>query len=240
MGTESVSDVVYRRVGESIRRGVYAPGTRLPGERDLAEQLGVSRATLRVALERLEYEEALSRSAQRGWFVPRPTVGEPPSTLQSFTEMARLRGLHATATVLDQSVRSATLDEATRLAIAPGAKVLAIMRLRGMDGTPVCVDSNVLPLALAGPLVDVDLTDQSLYENLEQRCGVAIDRSAYAVQADAATAEIAPLLQIAPGSPVLIGREVAYTPDGRPVLLGLNTYRGDAYRFEADLYRTRA
>jgi GntR family transcriptional regulator len=57
------------------------------------------------------------------------------------------------------------------------------------------------------------------------------------VQADAASAELAPLLDIAPGSPVLIGREVAYTPEGRPVLLGVNTYRGDAYRFEADLYR---
>ncbi|MCU1556111.1 MAG: hypothetical protein JWN09_106 [Microbacteriaceae bacterium] len=239
MSTDSVSDVVYRRVGESIRRGVYAPGARLPGERHLSEQLGVSRATLRVALERLEDEEALSRSAQRGWFVPRPTVGEPPSTLQSFTEMARSRGLHATATVLDQSVRSATIDEATRLAIAPGAKVLSIVRLRGMDGTPVCVDSNVIPLALGAPLVEVDLTDQSLYENVERLCGVVIDRSAYAVQADAATAEMAPLLQIAQGSPVLIGREVAYTSDGRPLLLGMNTYRGDAYRFEADLYRTR-
>ncbi len=126
------------------------------------------------------------------------------------------------------------------LAIAPGAGVLTIVRLRGMDGTPVCVDSNVLPLALAGPLADADLTDQSLYESLESLCGVSIDRSAYTVQAEAATAEMAPLLQIAQGSPVLIGREVAYTVDGRPVLLGLNTYRGDAYRFEADLYRTRA
>jgi GntR family transcriptional regulator len=239
VSTETVSDTVYRRLGEAIRRGIYAPGTRLPGERDLAEQLGVSRVTLRVALERLETEQALSRSAQRGWFVPRPTVGEPPSTLQSFTEMARLRGLHATATVLEQSVRSATFEEATRLAIAPGAGVLTIVRLRGMDGTPVCVDSNVLPLALAAPLVDADLTDQSLYENLEVRCGVSIDRSAYTVQAEAATAEMAPLLQIPQGSPVLIGREVAYTFEGHPVLLGLNTYRGDAYRFEADLYRTR-
>jgi GntR family transcriptional regulator len=237
MTSESVSDGVYRRLTDSIRRGLYAPGARLPGERQLAEQLQVSRSTLRVALERLESEEVLSRSAQRGWFVPRPTLGEPPSTLQSFSEMARLRGLHATATVLEKAVRTATLDEADKLGIAPGAPVLTIVRLRGMDGTPVCVDSNVLALAASEPLVDADLTDKSLYEMLERLCGIVIQRSAYSVQADAASAELAPLLQIVPGSPVLIGREVAYTPEGRPILLGVNTYRGDAYRFEADLYR---
>jgi GntR family transcriptional regulator len=61
--------------------------------------------------------------------------------------------------------------------------------------------------------------------------------SAYSVQADAATAEIAELLTIPTGHPVLIGRETAYDREGNPVLLGYNTYRGDAYRFEADLYR---
>jgi GntR family transcriptional regulator len=237
MTSESVSDSVYRRLTDSIRRGVYPPGARLPGERALAEQLQVSRSTLRIALERLESETLLSRSAQRGWFVPRPTVGEPPSTLQSFSEMARLRGLRPTAEVLEKAVRTATLDEAAKLGIAPGAAVLTIVRLRGMEGTPVCVDSNVLALAAVEPLVDADLTDQSLYDCLERLCGIVIERSAYSVQADAASAELAPLLDIAPGSPVLIGREVAYTPEGRPVLLGVNTYRGDAYRFEADLYR---
>ncbi|WP_308467133.1 GntR family transcriptional regulator [Rathayibacter soli] len=237
MASETVSDSVYRQLADSIRRGLYRPGVRLPGERTLAEQLQVSRSTLRVALERLESDKTLSRSAQRGWFVPQPTLGEPPSTLQSFSEMARMRGLNPTAQVLEKKVRTASLDEAEQLGIAPGASVFTLVRLRGMDRTPVCVDSNVLALAVAEPLVDADLTDRSLYEVLEQLCHITIQRSAYSVQAAAASGELAPLLNVTPGSPVLIGREVAYSPEGKPVLLGINTYRGDAYRFEADLYR---
>jgi GntR family transcriptional regulator len=66
---------------------------------------------------------------------------------------------------------------------------------------------------------------------------VTIYRSAYSVQAEAASADVTALLRIATGSPVLVGREIAYDRSGTPVLLGLNTYRGDAYRFHADLYR---
>jgi GntR family transcriptional regulator len=235
--TLTIAERVSRELNASINHGIYPPGTRLPGERQLAEDLHVSRSTIRTALEALERDGRLARSAQRGWFVPSPTVGEPPSTLQSFTEMARLRGRTPTAQVLEKSVRSASIDEAERLGIAPGADVLSLIRLRGMDATPICVDRNVIPLSMAQPLVEEELTNASLYESLKTRCAVDIYRSAYSVQADVATADIAGLLRIAPGSPVLIGREVAYDQDGGPVLLGFNTYRGDAYRFEADLYR---
>jgi GntR family transcriptional regulator len=235
--TPTISTRVARELAAAINHGVYPPGTRLPGERQLAEAHHVSRSTLRAALEELEEQGRISRSAQRGWFVPSPTVGEPPSTLQSFTEMARLRGHTPTAQILEKSVRSATIDEAEQLGIAPGADVLKLVRLRGMNATPICVDSNVIPLTVAGALAEADLTDASLYESLHRLRGIDIYRSAYSVQADAATPEISGLLHIPAGSPVLIGREIAYDRGGAPVLLGFNTYRGDAYRFEADLYR---
>jgi GntR family transcriptional regulator len=66
-----------------------------------------------------------------------------------------------------------------------------------------------------------------------------VHRSAYSVQAVAADEKLAALLNIDPGAPVLVGREVAYTSDGLPILVGVNHYRGDAYRFEAELYRAR-
>ena len=229
MKTPTIAERVTRDLNASLNHGVYPPGTRLPGERQLAESLHVSRSTIRTALEDLERQGRIARSAQRGWFVP--------STLQSFSEMARLRGHTPTAQVLDKSVRSATIDEAERLGIVAGADVLVLVRLRGMNSTPICVDTNVIALSVAAPLVEADLTDASLYESLQTLCSVDIYRSAYSVQADAATADLAGLLHIAAGSPVLIGREIAYDRAGAPVLLGLNTYRGDAYRFEADLYR---
>lgn len=238
MRTSTVAAGVARELSDAINRGVYPPGSRLPGERQLADQLHVSRSTLRAALGDLEGEGRIARSPQRGWFVPSPTVGEPPSTLQSFTEMARLRGLTATAAVLERAPRSATIDEAEKLAMPPGGEVLVLVRLRGMNSTPICVDTNVIPMTIGAPLLNSDLTDRSLYEALEELCSVSVYRSAYSVQADAASAETAALLTIPTGNPVLIGREVAYDRAGTPILLGYNTYRGDAYRFEADLFRS--
>ncbi|MFC8732632.1 GntR family transcriptional regulator [Luteimicrobium sp. NPDC057192] len=237
MTSSSAATQAYERLAHDLTVGRYAAGSRLPGERDLATELGVSRATLRVALGRLESEGTLQRSAQRGWFVPREMIGEPPSTLQSFTEMARARGLRPTAQVLRHETRPATLDEAEKLRIAPAAPVIQVDRLRGMEGTPVCFDVVVVSAQRAAALADADLTDASLYDELRERCGIEIHRSAYTLMAAVADAELARLLGTAVGAPVLVGDEVAYTSDGVPVLVGTNTYRGDAYRFEADLFR---
>ena len=227
----------YRSVLASVERGHYPPGARLPSERLLAERLGVSRATLRSALTRLAEEGVLEASAHRGWFAASRPLVEPPSTLQSFTEMARARGLRPTARVLSLEERPATLQESQRLRVAPASPVLELRRLRGMDDMPVCVDRAVLALPLAGALRGADLQDASLYELLRERCGVEVYRSSYAVQARAATNEIAALLAVEPGWPVLVGEETTYTADGRPVNLGTAQYRGDAYEFQADLFR---
>ncbi|MGB4135848.1 MAG: GntR family transcriptional regulator [Microbacterium sp.] len=232
-----IASQAYEQLARDIELGVFAAGARLPGERDLALRIGVSRSTLRSALGALEAEGRVNRSAQRGWFVPAQVVGEPPSTLQSFTEMALARGLRPTATVLKRQTRSATIDEASRLRIAPTSPVLQIDRLRGLDGNPVCFDVVVLPEKRAGALADLDLTDASLYDALRDACGIWIHRSAYSVMAATADADLAKLLGTAVGAAILVGDEIAYTSDGTPVLLGVNRYRGDAYRFEADLFR---
>ncbi|MET9019308.1 GntR family transcriptional regulator [Actinopolymorpha sp. NPDC004070] len=229
--------LAYAQLADALRRGVYPEGTRLPGERDLAAQVGVSRMTLRQALARLAGEGQLERSAQRGWFVPRRMVGEPPSVLQSFTEMARARGLRPTSRVLGTEARPATPEEARRLGLAESATVLQIRRLRGLDGAPVCLDTTVLAGDRAGALAEADLTDRSLYEALHTLCGVAVARSSYTVQAHAVEPEPARLLDLPVGAPVLVGSEVAYDTDDLPVLCGTTLYRGDAYRFQADLYR---
>lgn len=142
MVTAGATDQAYDQLAHALRVGRYAPGARLPGERDLSQELGVSRVTLRAALGRLEAEGAVQRSAQRGWFVPRQVIGEPPSTLQSFTEMARARGLRPTAAVLRQEVRPATMDEAERLRIAPAAPVLQVDRCAAWTAHPSASTSS--------------------------------------------------------------------------------------------------
>jgi len=232
------ADQSYTALLSALNHGEYPPTSKLPGERELAIRLGVSRVTLRSALCRLEDEGRLKRSPQRGWFVTGKVVGEPPSTLESFSEMALSRGLMPTTHVLEQHVRQATFDEAEQLAIAPAAPVIELRRLRGVDNQLICVDHTVLRFDRAAAMADADLENQSLYKCMEQLCGIHVRRSVYTVYAEAATPTVASLLGVSTGSPILVGSEVTQTTDGKPLLIGVNRYRGDAYRFRAELYRT--
>ncbi|MFK4728757.1 GntR family transcriptional regulator [Agromyces mediolanus] len=223
-------------VRELVETGVFEPGQKLPGERELAERVSVSRVVLREALASLEEDGLLESSPWRGWFVTAPHMAERV-TLQSFTEMALARGLRPGAHVHRSEVRPATLGEATSLALAPASPLLEVHRVRTLDEVAICYDVSVIPLQRAPGLEAPMLEDASLYGTLEAVCGLRVVRSDYTVRAEAADADIAGALGIAPGAPVLVGEEIASELGGTPVLLGRVTYRHDAYEFQATLYR---
>ena len=101
---------VAQRIAHEIVRRDLRPGDRLPPERTLCRELGVSRLTLRRALLALADEGAVESDAGRGWFVGGGLLSEPPNALLSFTRMAASRGLTSSARVLTARVRPATID----------------------------------------------------------------------------------------------------------------------------------
>jgi GntR family transcriptional regulator len=230
----------YERVredlAEEIERGRRPAGSRLPPERALAEHFGVSRVTLRRALDELERDGIVAR-AGAGWVVASPTVGEPPNVLMSFSEMAASRGLTPGGRVLDRRVRPATIDEAEALGLAPGAPLFELERLRSMDGVPILIDRTRVPLSLTPGLDEVDLAETSLYEVLEDRYGMRPARARFTVEAIAADRRRARLLGLEPGEPLLRCQQQTEDADGRPVELCEMVYRGDRYRFRATLVR---
>jgi GntR family transcriptional regulator len=234
--TEPAVERVKKRIREGIVRGKYPSGSRLPSERQFALETGLSRMTVRAGFQAASDDGLIAPSPQRGWYVRDLVLREPPSRLQSFTEMAHELGFRPTSEILDHRERPATLDEAHRLHLAPTAPVTAIRRLRGMDGRPVTVEDLVIPVAVAPWLVDTDLTDASLYE-LFSTHGIEFAYSRYTVQAQNATETLATLLNLPPAAAILVATEIAYTQDTSPLLSGTNHYRGDAYQFTADLTR---
>ena len=220
-----------------VHAGRYPPGTRLPGERELAAELGVSRTTLRRVLQDLAKGGLVEPSSKRGWFVPSNAVGEPPSTLQSFTEMATLHGQRPSSTILGLERRSPSRAEAAQLGIVTGRDVVELTRLRAIDGQPVGHDQSVLIADRVEDILDTDLTDRSLFAWLEQHVGLQLLRSSYVLRAGMMPIELVALLEVPDVSPALFAEEITYDTEQRVVMLGHLVYRADAYHFRSDLFR---
>lgn len=222
-------------LAERIATGSLRPGQRLPAERQLCETFGVSRVTVRRALGALVEEGLVEVAPGRGWFVATAPLSEPPNVLLSFTAMARERGLHPTAIVREHTVRGASIDEAEALAIAPGAEVVHLERVRLLDGIAVAVDRSLVPLIRCPALADADFTTASLYDLLHDEAGLVPSRAETAVEAVQAGEELAQLLDLAPTSPVLVTTQTTFDQRGRPIEVSRIAYRGDRYRFRARL-----
>jgi GntR family transcriptional regulator len=226
-------------IAQDIAAGLTASGDRLPSERDLCERLNVSRLTLRRALKLLVDDGLLESAPGRGWFVAGGPISEPANVLLSFSDMARARGLTPSALVLSTDVRSAGLDEAEVLMVAPGSDLFEIRRLRRLDGAATSIDHSRIPLALAPGLPETDFADESLYSVL-RHYGIEPTRAAAVVEAVPADAEQGRLLEVDAGTPLLSMSQVTYAQDGRPIDMGNVTYRGDRYRFRANLLAWRS
>jgi GntR family transcriptional regulator len=222
-------------IGE-LTRDHRAPGWRLPPERALAEHFGVSRVTLRRAMQELERDGILTRDG-RGWAVAAPRIGEPPNELMSFSEMAATRGLRPAAHVLAARLRPATIDESDVLGVAPGATLFELERVRSMDEVPILVDRSVIPHALVPGIERADFASASLYETFEGRFGIRPTRARFSVEAVAADQHDAEALEVEVGQPLLRCLQVTEDAHRRVIEWCEMRYRGDRYRFRATLVR---
>lgn len=205
----------------------------IPSERELCHRYGLSRMTVRQAVDHLVTEGRLHRVPGKGTFVARPKI-EMPLRLVSFTEDMRARGLEPGGRDLDRRTVPANAHLARAFDVPPGSGVHVIERLRTADGEPMAVERSHIPSAVAPELLDITLSDVSLYEVLEKRFGVVLDSGEQTIEAGIADTADARLLDLSRGSAVLLLQRRSFMK-GACVEVAVSTYRADRYQLHSTL-----
>lgn len=214
-----------------ITQGEWVPGTALPAEAALAKEHGVALGTLRQALALLVAEGLLERRHGRGTFV---RAGLGGASMLRFFRFRHGEELHAApqSRILRRQVMLADTETAEALGLPAGASVLALQRLRSVDGQPCLLEQIWLPLPLFEPLAASDTTvwDDLLYPMFQRVCGVTIHRAEDQLSFGLLTAEQSALLQLEAGHPCVQVQRRAFDLAGRCV--ELRSTLGDAFAFQ--------
>jgi GntR family transcriptional regulator len=187
-------------LGERIARGEYGTGTAIPGELDLAREFGVSRGTIRQAIERLVRRGLIVRQRGRGSFVARGPLDYPLGSFYSFAHEMADRGIPESSRVLAQRRIRPAASVARALALEPGAVAVRIVRLRLAGDRPFLLETSHVPAALVPSLVEADLSRGSIYDVMEAD-GVRLTRVTEHVRSVTIDARAAGALQARAGSP---------------------------------------
>jgi GntR family transcriptional regulator len=204
-----------------IASGILRPHTRLPSERQLVEQFGVSRITVRQALSELVQEGCLYTQPAKGFFVAEHTQPYELNVLLSFTSVARERGLTPSSRVLDASIVPASEALARQLLVPLGSEVVSLARLRLINGLPVHVEQVWLPHDRCPGILKHDLARESLYAILHDTYGLSLRRAETTIRARLASAQERDWLELADPDAVVTVDQLTYAQDGRPVELSL-------------------
>ncbi|MFJ5726910.1 GntR family transcriptional regulator [Streptomyces paradoxus] len=216
----------------AIGHGVLAPGNLLGNEVDLSVRLGLSRPTVRQAIQSLVDKGLLVRRRGVGTQVVHSQVRRPLE-LSSLYDDLETAGQGPATEVVRNEVVPAPCDVAAALGVPEGGEVTVLDRLRRTHGRPVALLRNYLPVAL----LDLDsarLESTGLYRVMRS-AGITLHSARQTVGARAATAGEASRLDEEEGAALLTMQRTAYDDTGRPVEYGTHIYRASLYTFDFQL-----
>lgn len=228
-----VEAALVSRIGVDLH-----PGDQLPTEDELIDEYGVSRITIRRALQNLAARNLILTKRGVGSFVATPTLNQPLTALTSFVEDMDAHGLNASARVLVVEEITAPAHVRAALELPLGAKVVHIDRVRLAAGRPVSFDQTYLPLELGRLIAQDDLENEPIFALLENRHGTPLLEAAYALRASTADVAVAAALDVDEGSAVFLIERTSLTTGQKPVDYEILHYRGDAMTFTMRLPRS--
>lgn len=235
------ADPLYYQIAELIQEriqtGEWQPGTRLPSERKLSEQLQVSRMTVRQAVAYLVREGALTVKPGVGTSVARPKLTYDAMHLIGFTENMMQQGEMPASHVLDQQIVIPPRQIFKELSLAPLDTTTKILCLRLAGDIPLLLETIFIPTALCPDLVNAQLENESLYRVLEEQYGLQPTQARQTLESTIAGEFEAQLFDTEVGRPMLLLKGITVHKEDRPVEYFKAICRGDRYKFAFESHR---
>ena len=233
--------LLYSRVetvlASEIADGDLKVGDQLPTEDSLIVRFGVSRITVRRAIQNLVSRGLVEIRRGKGTFVAAPKISQELTELSGFVEDMHTLGRKPTARVIGKEIVTADATVASQLALTKGERVVRIRRVRLADGIPLSFDETYLPLEIGKKIMTDNLKVEPIFSLLERKYDVPLIEAEYKLDAVAADSEVARALRVKQGSPVFRIERTSYSTGPRPVDYETLHYRGDLVRFATRLVR---
>lgn len=226
---------LYEMLRARIDDGDWQPGDMLPTESDLLETYGVSRNTVRQALDALVADGLIDRHRGRGTFVAQPTIEQGLSRIVSFTEDMQIRGLAPGTEVIVKEIVPAPDNIAEKLNIKAGDELAHLERLRLADGEPMSVEYSYLVHQFCPGVLERDYAEEPLRLTLERAYGIRLVYAKQTIHAVNASTELANKLGIKRGAALLSIERVTYSDAEVPVEFLRVYHRGDRYTLYNEL-----
>ncbi len=218
------------QLNEQITLGRLHPGDQLPTEKELCEQYNVSRVTIRKALEELDREKIVTRTAGKGTYVSEKKIPKDLKRTTLFSEMCRSIGLVPGARLVKIGIATATKEEATKLNIPQDSRVLHVERIRTADGKPVSVEHSVFDDYFLF-LLNEDVNNCSMYDCIKKKVGIEFMYSEKTIEIVRADFEKAQYLGVSEGEPLLLIQSVVYDSKGEHRHISQQFLLGNKFQF---------
>lgn len=220
---------------QRIDSGELVPGTQLPPERELTERLGISRMTLRQALDRLQRESRLVRRQGRGTFVGSLRVVNEIGQLQGISAELAAQGRSSQTRVLSVDRSSPTRLARQALGLTAGVTAIRVRRVRSVDDEPLSLETSWLHPQLCAAVLEEKLADSSLNRVLVEQCGLDLVRAHEQITATVLDSFESLQLEAETGLPAFRVQRTTWDATGAAVEFVISVIRADRFRFEASL-----
>ncbi|PXW92934.1 GntR family transcriptional regulator [Streptohalobacillus salinus] len=236
---------IYYQLEEAIKTEISENGLQahdpLPSERIYAEKHGISRMTVRQAINNLVNEGILYRERGRGTFINEQKFEQDISHLTSFSEDMRQRQLTPSTQIISMKRIDHKTNIHDKLELTDEESIYEIVRLRLANQQPIALETIYTPVKLVGNLTENDV-EKSFYDYLEQDKGYIITSGQQSIEAALANSEEISQLKLKKNDPILLMQRISYLSDANktPIEYVKSAYRADRYKFNIEMKRKPA